>query len=60
VISWQDPPLTGAGWEMSVAVAGSGRPARAASTQGPWPIVGCATRSEGLAKAKAFIDSMLA
>jgi hypothetical protein len=63
VITWQDPPPAGAGWEMTVAAADNVRkaqPARAVSTKGPWQLEGCATRSEGVAKARVFIDSLLA
>jgi hypothetical protein len=48
---------------MSVTAAANVRkaqPSRAVSTQGSWQMEGCATRSEGVAEAKAFIDRLLA
>jgi hypothetical protein len=60
-ITWQEPPLTGAGYEMSVAPTDDETQVmlqRATSSHGSRPLPGQVTRDAGIAAAKRFIDGL--
>ncbi len=61
-ISWQEPPLTSAGYDINVASKDSeqqGRLEQRCGQRGAHVMSGERDLGEGLKKARAFIDSLL-
>jgi hypothetical protein len=58
IISWLEPPLTGAGWSANIAPSDLDH-ADHMGKRSAHVIDACSTRDEMLAKAKLYIDSLV-